>query len=322
MLLRLLASISLALMLARVEAAYQSAFVRVQSVRLQSGLVERVRQMVNDGASEISVVARDFGETGFVPLKLGAPASDGSVDIPIGGSPIPISWIKAPKGEIEFLVCAAHSKSDANISMSPQLCRSPLLFASSWTLTDYAIGLSFLDLISNNSERYKRASAIARISIHYADFAPTGIYQSRGPRDVSYRASVKIEEVQLKPLPANQIKEGEVYAVRLKSVKLSSKNAKAKTGSCYEFRSPCRSFLMCQGDELKLDEEFPVNFTFLVKNVPGKLPFAVVRTGFFISCPTVFEWNGTGPVGKSWPYDGTIADLTGSELTFETFELK
>ena len=319
---KLVASIGFALIVAQVEAAYQSAFVRVRSVRLQSGLVERVQRMVNDGAVEISVVAKDFGETGFVPLKLWAPNSDGSVDVPIGGSPIPISWVKAPKGEIEFLVYAAHPKSDSNISMLSRLCRSPLLFASSWTLTEYAIGLSFLDLISNNSERYKRASAIDRISIPCADFAPTGIYQARGPRDVSYRASVKIEEVQLKPVRANQIKEGEVYAVRLKSVKLSSKNAKAKTGSCYEFRSPCRSFLMCQGDELKLDEEFPVNFTFLVKNVPGKLPFAVVRTGFFISCPTVFEWNGTGPKGKSWPYDTTIVDLAGSELTFETFGLK
>lgn len=322
MLLKLVALISFALMVAHAEAAYQSAFVRVQSVQLQSGLVERIRRMVNDGVSEICVVAKDFGETGFVPLKLVAPASDGSVDIPIGGSPIPISWIKARKGEIEFLIYAAHSKSDATISMSPRLCRTPLLFASSWTLTDYAIGLSFLDLISNNSERYKRASEVACITVPCADFVPTGIYQARGPSDASYRASVRIEEVRLKPLRANQLNEGEVYAVRLKSVKLSSKNAKAKSGSCYEFRSPCRSFLMCQDDKIKLDEEIPVNFAFLVKNVPDTLPFMVVRTGFFIGCPIVFEWNGTGPKGISWPYDGTIADLSGSELTFETFGLK
>ena len=94
-LLKLVVSIGHVLMVACTEAAYQSAFVRVQSVRLQSGLVERVPRMVNVGASEISVVAKDFGEIGFVPLKLGTPASDGSVDIPIGGSPIPISWITA-----------------------------------------------------------------------------------------------------------------------------------------------------------------------------------------------------------------------------------
>ena len=97
---KLVALIVFVLTVAHAEAAYQSTFVRVQSVRLQSGLVERVRRMVNDGASENSVVAKDFDETGFVPLKLVAPASDGSVDIPIWGSPIQISWIKAQKEKL------------------------------------------------------------------------------------------------------------------------------------------------------------------------------------------------------------------------------
>ena len=34
------------------------------------------------------------------------------------------------------------------------------------------------------------------------------------------------------------------------------------------------------------------------------------------------KWNGTGPKGTSCPYDGTIADLTGSELTLETLGLR